>query len=102
MSIINVLGESAVRTLVLGLAVAGVLRVLRVQHVRLAKRAWTAVLVLGLAMPALVALRIEHAHSTAIRGRVRLPLSIAARRYLTGDVCTSLNATAGIAAGCSG
>src|SRR5262249_13911631 len=58
MSIISVLGESAVRSLALALAVAIVLRVLRVQHARLAKRAWTAVLILGLAMPALVALHI--------------------------------------------
>jgi beta-lactamase regulating signal transducer with metallopeptidase domain len=58
MSIIHVLGESAVRSLALALAVAIVLRVLRVEHARLAKRAWTAVLVLALAMPALVALRI--------------------------------------------
>jgi BlaR1 peptidase M56 len=58
MSIINVLGESAVRSLALALAVAIVLRVLRVQHALLAKRAWTSVLILGLAMPALVALHI--------------------------------------------
>ncbi|HEX6494253.1 MAG TPA: M56 family metallopeptidase, partial [Acidobacteriaceae bacterium] len=58
MSIIHVLGESAVRSLALAIAVSIVLRVLRVQHARLAKRAWTAVLVLGLAMPALVALHI--------------------------------------------
>jgi beta-lactamase regulating signal transducer with metallopeptidase domain len=58
MSIINVLGESAVRSLALALAVAIVLRVLRVQHAQLAKRAWTAVLILALAMPALVALHI--------------------------------------------
>jgi bla regulator protein blaR1 len=58
MSIISVLGESAVRSLALALAVAIVLRALRVQHAPLAKRAWTAVLILGLAMPVLVALRI--------------------------------------------
>jgi BlaR1 peptidase M56 len=58
MSIINVLGESAVRSLALALAVAIVLRVLRVQHALLAKRAWTSVLILALAMPALVALHI--------------------------------------------
>ena len=58
MSIISILGESAVRSLALALAVALVLRLLRVQHARLAKRAWTAVLILGLAMPALVALHI--------------------------------------------
>jgi beta-lactamase regulating signal transducer with metallopeptidase domain len=66
MNIVNILGESAVRTLVLGLAVAGVLRVLRVQHVCLAKRAWTAVLVLAIAMPALVALRIPAVSLTAL------------------------------------
>src|ERR1700729_1455651 len=58
MSIIHVLGESAVRSLALALAVALVLLLLRVQHARLAKRAWTAVLILGLAMPALVTLHI--------------------------------------------
>ncbi len=58
MSIIHVLGESAVRSLALALAVALVLRVLRVEHAHLAKRAWTAVLILALAMPALVALHI--------------------------------------------
>src|ERR1700760_3865366 len=58
MSIISILGESAVRSLALALAVAIVLRLLRVQHARLAKRAWTAVLILGLAMPAFVALHI--------------------------------------------
>src|SRR4051794_21687215 len=58
MSIINVLGESAVRSLALALAVAIVLRVLRVEHARLAKRAWTSVLILALAMPGLVALHI--------------------------------------------
>ncbi len=58
MSIVSVLGESAVRSLALALAVAVVLRLLRVQHARIAKRAWTAVLILALAMPALVALHI--------------------------------------------
>jgi beta-lactamase regulating signal transducer with metallopeptidase domain len=66
MSIINVLGESAVRSLALALAVAIVLRVLRVQHARLAKRAWTAVLILALAMPALVALHIPSFSFTAL------------------------------------
>jgi beta-lactamase regulating signal transducer with metallopeptidase domain len=66
MSIINVLGESAVRSLALALAVAIVLRVLRVQHARLAKRAWTAVLLLSLAMPALVALHIPSFSFTAL------------------------------------
>jgi hypothetical protein len=75
MSIINVLGESAVRTLVLGLAVALVLRVLRVQHVRLAKRAWTAVLVVALAMPALVALRIPAISLTALWSTPRTVLA---------------------------
>lgn len=66
MSIINVLGESAVRSLALALAVAIVLRVLRVQHAQLAKRAWTAVLILALAMPALVALHIPSFSFTAL------------------------------------
>jgi beta-lactamase regulating signal transducer with metallopeptidase domain len=66
MSIINILGESAVRSLALALAVAIVLRVLRVQHARLAKRAWTAVLILSLAMPALVALHIPSFSFTAL------------------------------------
>jgi bla regulator protein BlaR1 len=66
MSIINILGESAVRSLALALAVAIVLRVLRVQHARLAKRAWTAVLILALAMPALVALHIPSFSFTAL------------------------------------
>lgn len=75
MSVINVLGESAVRTLVLGLAVAAVLRLLRVQHVLLAKRAWTAVLVLALAMPALVALRIPAVSLTALWSTPRTVLA---------------------------
>jgi hypothetical protein len=58
MSIIHILGESAVRSLALALAVALVLRVLRVEHAHLAKRAWTSVLILALAMPVLVALHI--------------------------------------------
>ena len=58
MSIVSVLGESAVRSLALALAVAVVLRLLRIQHARIVKRAWTAVLVFALAMPALVALHI--------------------------------------------
>src|SRR3979490_1029036 len=66
MSIIHVLGESAVRSLALALSVAIVLRVLRVQHARLAKRAWTAVLILALAMPALVALHIPSFSFTAL------------------------------------
>jgi BlaR1 peptidase M56 len=75
MSVINVLGESAVRSLVLGLAVAAVLRLLRVQDVRLAKRAWTAVLVLALAMPALVALRIPAVSLTALWSTPRTVLA---------------------------
>ncbi|HEY3989423.1 MAG TPA: M56 family metallopeptidase [Acidobacteriaceae bacterium] len=66
MSIIDILGESAVRSLALALAVAVVLRVLRVQHARVAKRAWTAVLILALAMPALVALHIPSFSFTAL------------------------------------
>src|SRR6185437_5514410 len=65
MSIVSVLGESAVRSLALALAVWLVLRLLRVQHARIAKRAWTAVLVLALAMPALVALHIPSFSFTA-------------------------------------
>jgi beta-lactamase regulating signal transducer with metallopeptidase domain len=66
MSIVSVLGESAVRSLALALAVWVVLRLLRVQHARIAKRAWTAVLVLALAMPALVALHIPSVSFTAL------------------------------------
>jgi beta-lactamase regulating signal transducer with metallopeptidase domain len=66
MSIVSVLGESAVRSLALALAVWVVLRLLRVQHARIAKRAWTAVLILVLAMPALVALRIPSVSFTAL------------------------------------
>jgi beta-lactamase regulating signal transducer with metallopeptidase domain len=66
MSIIHVLGESAVRSLALAIAVAIVLRLLHVQHARLAKRAWTAVLVIALAMPALVALHIPSFSFTAL------------------------------------
>ena len=65
MSIVSVLGESAVRSLALALAVWLVLWFLRVQHPRIAKRAWTAVLVLALAMPALVALHIPSFSVTA-------------------------------------
>ena len=71
MSIIHVLGESAVRSLALAIAVAIVLRVLRVQHARLAKRAWTAVLILGLAMPALVALHIPSFSLVALWSKPR-------------------------------
>jgi hypothetical protein len=66
MSIVSVLGESAVRSLALALAVWLVLRLLRVQHARIAKRAWTAVLILALAMPALVALHIPSFSFTAL------------------------------------
>jgi beta-lactamase regulating signal transducer with metallopeptidase domain len=66
MSVIHVLGESAVRSLALALTVAIVLRVLRVHHARLAKRAWTAVLILALAMPTLVALHIPSFSFTAL------------------------------------
>jgi beta-lactamase regulating signal transducer with metallopeptidase domain len=66
MSVIHVLGESAVRSLALALTVAIVLRMLRVHHARLAKRAWTAVLILALAMPALVALHIPSFSFTAL------------------------------------
>ncbi len=66
MSIISVLGESAVRSLALAVAVWLVLRMLRVQHARIAKRAWTAVLVFALAMPALVALHIPSFSFTAL------------------------------------
>lgn len=66
MSIVNILGESAVRSLALALAVWLVLRLLRIQHARIAKRAWTAVLVLALAMPALVALHIPSFSFTAL------------------------------------
>ncbi len=66
MSIVSVLGESAVRSLALALAVWVVLRLLRVQHARIAKRAWTAVLILALAMPALVALHIPSFSFTAL------------------------------------
>jgi beta-lactamase regulating signal transducer with metallopeptidase domain len=66
MSVIHVLGESAVRSLALALTVAIVLRVLRVHHPGLAKRAWTAVLILALAMPALVALHIPSFSFTAL------------------------------------
>lgn len=66
MSIVNVLGESAVRSLALALAVWLMLRLLRVQHARIAKRAWTAVLILALAMPALVALHIPSLSFTAL------------------------------------
>ncbi|MFL6429743.1 MAG: M56 family metallopeptidase [Acidobacteriaceae bacterium] len=74
MSIIHVLGESAVRSLALAIAVSIVLRVLRVQHARLAKRAWTAVLILGLAMPALVALHIPSFSFIALWSKPRTVL----------------------------
>jgi beta-lactamase regulating signal transducer with metallopeptidase domain len=95
MSIINVLGESAVRSLALALAVAIVLRVLRVQHARLAKRAWTAVLILALAMPALVALHIPSFSFTALWSTPRTiivsvpPPSIAAANAVSLDAVDS-------------
>jgi beta-lactamase regulating signal transducer with metallopeptidase domain len=79
MSIISILGESAVRSLALALAVALVLRVLRVQHAPLAKRAWTAVLILGLAMPALVALQIPSFSFLALWSTPRTVIVPAAR-----------------------
>jgi beta-lactamase regulating signal transducer with metallopeptidase domain len=91
MSIVNILGESAVRSLALALAVAVVLRVLRVQHVRLAKRAWTAALILALAMPALVALHIPAFSFTALWSAPRTiivnaqPPSISAANALSFD-----------------
>ena len=81
MSIISILGESAVRSLALALAVAIVLRVLRVQHARLAKRAWTAVLILGLAMPALVALHIPSFSFLALWSTPRTVVLPAARSF---------------------
>ena len=66
MTIVNILGESAVRSLVLALAVATSLRLLRIQNVRIAKRAWTAVLLLALAMPPLVAWHIPSFSVTAL------------------------------------
>lgn len=92
MSIIHVLGESAVRSLALALAVAIVLRVLRVEHARLAKRSWTAVLILALAMPALVALHIPSFSFTALWSTPRTimlaaptPLAAASAVPLRGD-----------------
>ena len=79
MSIISILGESAVRSLALALAVAIVLRVLRVEHARLAKRAWTAVLILGLAMPALVALHVPSFSFLALWSTPRIVVLPAAR-----------------------
>jgi hypothetical protein len=56
--LLNVLAESAVRSLLLGLLAWGALRLLRVRHAGVEKQAWTGVLLLALAMPLLVALRI--------------------------------------------
>ena len=78
MTIVNVLGESALRSLALGLLVAAGLRLLRVQNVRIAKRAWTAVLVLAIAMPALVALRIPSFAFTAVWATPRILIAPAA------------------------
>ncbi len=66
MTIVNILGESAVRSLGLGLVVAAGLWLLRIRHVRIAKRAWTVVLILALAMPALVAWHIPSFSVTAV------------------------------------
>ena len=51
----EILAESAVRAIVLALAVALVLRALRIHSARLAHRAWTAVAVVMLLLPAFVA-----------------------------------------------
>jgi beta-lactamase regulating signal transducer with metallopeptidase domain len=91
MSIIQVLGESAVRSLALALAVAVVLRVLRVQHARLAKRAWTAVLILALAMPALVALHIPSFSFTALWSTPRTVIVTAPPSSLAARNAVSLN-----------
>lgn len=56
--IINILGASAVRSLALSLLVAAGLRLLRIRNAQLERRAWTGVLLLAIAMPVLVALRI--------------------------------------------
>ena len=66
MTIINILGESALRSLALALVATAALRLLRVRNAQLEKRAWTVVLVLALAMPALVALRIPRVSFTAV------------------------------------
>jgi hypothetical protein len=79
MSIIHILGESAVRSLALALAVALVLRVLRVEHAHLAKRAWTSVLILALAMPALVALHIPSFSFLALWSTPRIVILPATR-----------------------
>jgi beta-lactamase regulating signal transducer with metallopeptidase domain len=100
MSIINVLGESAVRSLALALAVAIVLRVLRVQHARLAKRAWTAVLILSLAMPALVALHIPSFSFTALWSTPRTlvvsatPAAVSAANAISLDAANQFSAIA--------
>jgi beta-lactamase regulating signal transducer with metallopeptidase domain len=92
MSIIHILGESAVRSLALALAVAIVLRVLRVQHARLAKRAWTAVLILALAMPALVALHIPSFSFTALWSTPRTVILPAVTAPLSAPDSLSLDA----------
>ena len=85
MSIIHILGESAVRSLALALAVALVLRVLRVEHAHLAKRAWTSVLILALAMPALVALHIPSFSFLALWSTPRIVI-LPATRAISADV----------------
>src|ERR1700729_3777879 len=92
MSIIHVLGESAVRSLALALAVALVLLLLRVQHARLAKRAWTAVLILGLAMPALVALHIPSFSFLALWATPRTVI-LPATRTVAAVSALTLNAS---------
>jgi bla regulator protein blaR1 len=56
--VLNILAESAARSLALGLLMAAGLRLLRVRHARLEKQAWAGVLLLALAMPLLVALNL--------------------------------------------
>ncbi|MGB9416216.1 MAG: M56 family metallopeptidase, partial [Acidobacteriaceae bacterium] len=88
MSIVSVLGESAVRSLALALAVWVVLRLLRVQHARIAKRAWTAVLILALAMPALVALHIPSVSFTALWSTPRTVIVTAPRAINSANAMT--------------
>ena len=98
MSIVSVLGESAVRSLALALAVWVVLRLLRVQHARIAKRAWTAVLILALAMPALVALHIPSVSVTALWSAPRTviltaPPAIPSANAMTREAAASFAVT---------
>ncbi len=64
--IINILGESAARSLALGLLAAAGLRLMRVRNARLEKQAWTGVLLLAIAMPLLVALHIPRVSVPAL------------------------------------